>query len=124
MTDQEQLDEQAHRARHFQKWQWTVGCLRAAALLGSLVFARWGWGKKIEYGGVKVYQAIVLGAWTLLPPIWFWYEYIFLFHEAYPSADKDKLDSFKYQQDLSSKIWLVAVSVLLILYFWKDLGRS
>ena len=65
----------------------------------------------------------MLGAWTLLPPIWFWYEYFFIFSKAYPSADKDKLDTFKYEQDLSSKIWLALVSVLLILYFWKDLGR-
>jgi len=80
--------------------------------------------KKIECGGVKVYQAIVLGAWTLLPPIWFWYEYFFLFRDAFPKANSDELDQFKYGQDFSSKIWLAAVSVLLILYFSKDLGRT
>jgi hypothetical protein len=122
MTDQEQLDKQ--RASDFLKCRWTVGGFGATALLGSLVFACFGWGEKIEAGGVKIYQAIALCTWTLLPPMWFWYEYTFLFPKAYPRADGDKLVSFKYQQDLSSRIWLAVVSVLVILYFWKDLGRS
>ena len=37
VTDQEQLDKQ--RAKHFQKWRWTVGSLGAVSLVGSLVFA-------------------------------------------------------------------------------------
>ena len=97
------------------------------ALVLSLGFAYCGWGKKIDCpdcGYIKIVQAGVLALWTLLPPIWFWFEYIFLFRDAYPSAATDKLERFKYQQDLSSKIWLSAVSALLILYFWKDLGRN
>jgi hypothetical protein len=93
-------------------------------LAASLVFAGWDQGKKIELGGVKMYQVIVLAAWMLLPPIWFWYEYSFLFRNAFPKADSDEMDRFKYGQDASSKIWLATVSVLLILYFGKDLGRT
>ena|SRR2546428_6570398 len=121
MADKKYEENEAKEA--FRQLQHIVGWFAGIALFLSLCFACVGWGKKIESGGVKVYQAIVLGAWTLGPPIWFWYEYIYRFRDVYPNADKDKLEAFKYQQDLSSKIWLAAVSVLLILYFWKDIGR-
>jgi hypothetical protein len=61
----------------YTRWRWTIGSLAAVFLAASLVFAYWGWGHKIECGGVKFYQTIVLAAWMLLPPIWFWYEYFF-----------------------------------------------
>ena len=120
MADQTKLEM---KRRRFPLWQWSVGIFATVALVASLAFAVCGWGLKIQDGGVKIYQAFVLGAWSLLPPIWFWFEYIFLFRNAFPEAEQSKLDRFKYQQDLSSKIWLAAVSVLLILYFWKDIGR-
>jgi hypothetical protein len=50
----------------------------------------------------------------LLPPVWFWCEYVFL----YPYYGQ-KLEEFKYRQVVASKIWLATVSVLLILYFGR-----
>jgi hypothetical protein len=121
MVDKER--EENTQKEKFRRIQHAAGWFAGIALFLSLCFAPAGWGKKIECGGVKVFQAIVLGAWILGPPLWFWYEYIFLFRDAYPDAKKENLEEFKYQQDVSSKIWLAAVSVLLILYFWKDIGR-
>jgi hypothetical protein len=112
------------------RWQPVVGVVSAVALLLSLSFAKCGWSKGIncnDCGHTKIYQAVVIVAWTLVPPIWFLLEYTFLFPRTCLNLDKDtykdKLDRFKYQQDLASKIWLAVVSALLILYFWKDLGR-
>ena len=102
--------------------QHVAGWFAAIALFLSLVLSLFGWGQKVDARGVKILQAFVLVAWTLGPPIWFWYEYIFLFRDVYPNQDKDKLESLKSQQDLSSKIWIAAASSLLILYFWKDIG--
>ena len=80
-------------------------------------------GQKIDSGGaIKIVQVFMLVLLTLAPPIWFWFEYIFLFRDAYPNEDKDKLRALKAQQDLSSKIWVALASVLLILYLWKDIG--
>ncbi len=119
LTEQERLEKKQER---YPKWQKAAGILAVIGLLGSLGLARFGWGQKVDSGGVKKLQVYVLVAWTLVPPIWFWFEYIFLFRGAFPNADKDKLDSLKTQQDLSSKIWIAAASILLILYFWKDIG--
>jgi hypothetical protein len=121
MADKER--EENPRIEKFRRLQHAAGWFAGIALFLSLCFAFFGWNTKIESGGVKVYQAILLGAWILGPPLWFWYEYIFLFRDAYPGADKDSLEAFKYQQDVSSKIWLATVSVLLIFYFHKDIGR-
>lgn len=107
-------------------WQRPVGIGSTAALVLSLAFAHWGWSKRIDCpdcGSIKVLQAVVLVLWMLVPPIWFLLEYTFLFPTVYPEAKEDALNAFKYQQDLASKIWLAAVSALLILYFSKDLGR-
>jgi len=103
--------------------RWIVGSLASVMLAASILFAKWGWNQRIEDGGVKVYQAMVLAGWTLLPPIWFWYEYFFLFAPAYLDIESKEFDRLKYGQDLSSKIWLAAVSLLLILYFSKDIHR-
>jgi hypothetical protein len=51
---------------------------------------------------IKISQAIILGIWILAPPIWFW-------------------EVFKYGQEQSSKIWLALVTILLALFFGKNL---
>ncbi|SRR5260370_13340272 len=102
-------------------YRWTAGVFSAGALLASLIYARWGWGKTLEQGDpVKKRQAYVLIAWTLLPPIWFWAEFYFL-RPAYCVPGTNLWEEFKYGQDLASKIWIAAASALLILYFWKDI---
>jgi len=116
------------RQGRFPMWQRTAGILGTIALLGSLFLAFFGWGQKVECGGVKILQVFVLAFWTLAPPIWFWAEYVFLFRGAFPIVNQEtqenqrRLDDLKTQQDLSSKIWIAATSALLILYFWKDIG--
>ena len=117
-------DEVKRKQKRFVESQWRAGKLATAALLGSLTLAFFGWGQKVESGGIKIAQVIVLVLWTLVPPIWFWAEYIFLFRDAFPEVTEQKLNELKTQQDLSSKIWIATASVLLILYFWKDIGGS
>jgi hypothetical protein len=93
---------------------WVAGPCAVA----SLVFGWWRFGlESDERGLVKKTKALVLCAWILLPPIWFCYEF---WRRDKPIPD---FDYFKHAQDLASKIWLALVSVLLILYFRKDLGK-
>jgi hypothetical protein len=95
-----------------------AGC----ALLISLSLAPFGWGCSLkDHSTIKIADAIVVVIWILVPPIWFWYEYFFIWRRLPPSPNPDAWDEFKYAQDVSSKIWLAATSALLLLYFWKDI---
>jgi hypothetical protein len=67
---------------------------------------------------IKISQAIILGTWILAPPIWFWYEYFYLFKR---TQHQIKLGVFKYGQEQSSKIWFTLVTILLALFFGKNL---
>jgi hypothetical protein len=86
-----------------------------------------GWGETIEVGKptstVKVVQVIVLVAWIALPPIWFWYEYWFIYLKGHRFEDRapENLELFKYGQDLSAKIWLAILSATFVIFFWKDI---
>ena len=109
----------------FYRIQWVVGSVSVVCMVASGIFAHWGWGQKISEGGTtKLAQVVIVALWTILPPIFFWIEYIWLYKPTFSMADKDRFEAFKYQQDLSSKIWLALVSVLLMLYFWKDIART
>jgi hypothetical protein len=102
------------------KAQRLFGTVGAIALIGSLWFARFGWGVKIESRDpIKVWQAVIVIGWLLVPPIYFWIEYFWLYKKS-TAPGKPDLETFKYGQDVSSKIWIAATSALLALYFWKD----
>jgi hypothetical protein len=60
--------------------------------------------------------------WMLGPPAWFWIEYNLMYLYT-PRAGRIPLEDFKYSQDTASKIWLALVTVLLLLYFGKDLPK-
>jgi H+/Cl- antiporter ClcA len=74
---------------------------------------------------IKVAQAIALCIWIFVPPVWFWYEYFFLYR-VIPEAEKDKpeIEHYKHGVDVASKLWLALVTVLLGLYFGKDFSRE
>ena len=99
-----------------------VEVLSAPLLVGSLVLAYWGFGEPFDKCvPVKVWQAIVLSCWVLVPPLWFSFE---RWVRAEELKDDHEFDRFKYTQDLASKVWLALVSVLLLLYFGKDLSHK
>ena len=59
--------------------------------------------------------------WIAIPPAWFWLDYYGLYRYDPVGAGKVDLESFKYGQDVASKIWIALVTALTILYFGKDL---
>ena len=74
---------------------------------------------------IKVGQALVLSMWVLGPPLWFWFEYFFLYRKmADNEIRKMKFDEYKHGVDVASKLWLALVTVLLGLYFGKDFSRT
>jgi hypothetical protein len=100
--------------------------ISAPLALFSLLFARWGFGQSLKaqkgrIGPIKIAQVVILTAWVVLPPVWFWIEYF----RVYPNqCPKPTLEEFKYGQDVASKIWVGLVTVLFGLYFGKDLRNS
>jgi hypothetical protein len=72
---------------------------------------------------VKAAQVIVLVAWTVVPPIWFWCEYWFIYLKGQRFEDRapENFELFKYGQDISAKIWLAIVSATFVIFFWKEI---
>jgi hypothetical protein len=107
----------------WKKTQTYVGWTSAVLLLSSLILGLFGlWEIFDPSKGIKVAQAIVLGLWILVPPLWFWFEYFFLYKDK--TTSKVNLEGFKHGQDQSAKIWLALITVLAGLYFGKDLVRE
>ncbi len=50
----------------------------------------------------KLLIALAL-VWSVIPPIWFWYEFYFLYRN---NGNLEEFDKFKYGQELSKAIWL------------------
>jgi hypothetical protein len=60
----------------------------------------------------------LLSLWLLLPPAWFFIEYIFLYrHFGKPEC----FEQFKYAQELVARGWIVLVAALGILFFGKEI---
>ena len=45
---------------------------------------------------------IAIGCWAVVPPIWFWFEYFFVYRWY---GKPDTLELFKYGQDVAKAIW-------------------
>ena len=61
---------------------------------------------------------IVMVIWLLVPPAWFWVEYIFIFNKK--KKDDDLYDSFerlKYRQTLGRNVWAAVVAFLFFKFF-------
>lgn len=101
-----------------------MGTLAAIGAIVSLCFGLFGFGIGFDKDNpVKVWQAVILAFWVLTPPLWFWLEYFFFFKDT-PCGDRGDFDMFKHGQDQAAKIWLALITVLLGLYFGKDLTRE
>lgn len=92
----------------------------AAAMVGlvALLLGPLGFGDPLDSNHpVKVLQAVILVIWIVGPPVWFWYEFFYLYKRA---KNPEEWDRFKHGQEQSAKIWLALVTVLFGLYFGKD----
>jgi hypothetical protein len=55
--------------------------------------------KQIEY--VYVFAAF----WSITPPIWFWYEYYWIYRV---DGEPESFELFKYGQDVAKAVWAAA----------------
>jgi hypothetical protein len=65
-------------------------------------------------------KGLIVGIWVLVPPLWFWIEYHFLYRKL-EGADFER---FKYGQELSRNLWVAIAAVLLYLYLGSFPGES
>ena len=70
---------------------------------------------------VRMLQRVSLVIWIVGPPLWFWYEFFYLYKRTKNSED---WDTFKHGQDQSTKIWIALAIVLLGLDFGKSFGTA
>jgi hypothetical protein len=84
--------ETARRVVHRVAW------ISACALIATLVVAVYGWKWKC--------LELIVGLasfWAVLPPVYFWYEYHFIYRRY--ETNLDTFERFKYGQQLSVAIW-------------------
>lgn len=65
---------------------------------------------------VRYFDVIAYCAWTIIPPAWFLFEYVWLF-PAKSKLDSNELGDLKYTHELASKIWAgLVVLITAVLY--------
>jgi hypothetical protein len=82
-----------------------MGLLIVSSAVLAYVIGNLGKDKRLLWG------RLLLAAWAILPPIWFWIEWIFLCDGLSPEQREDR----KHNQELSRNVWL-AMIVLLVVY--------
>ena len=60
----------------------------------------------------ETWRLFLIGGWVLLPPLWFYVEYTFLFDKT-----KENFKEFKYVQELARNIWAGFALLLAFFYF-------
>jgi hypothetical protein len=63
----------------------------------------------------------LLGFWVLVPPAWFFIEYIFLYRHFGKAAC---FESFQYAQEIVAKGWIGLVVVMSVLLLGKEILRK
>jgi len=60
----------------------------------------------------------LLGFWIIVPPLWLWFEFCFLFDDG-KTPFSNNFERFKYGQELTKNLWLSISALLLLVYFGK-----
>jgi hypothetical protein len=118
------------------KWPERISKARIAAAtiaflfsIASFIFAYTSWHDTWKCEPYfKGAQVVIWCIWTIAPPVYFIFEYG-MFTNAYPPIPDNKqtpllFERLKTGQDIASKVWLAIATVLLVLYFHKDLGQA
>jgi len=63
----------------------------------------------------------LLGFWIIIPPLWLWFEFCFLFKDGKAPFSND-FEKFKYGQELTKNLWLSISALLLLVYCGKVPG--
>jgi hypothetical protein len=79
------------------------------ATLYVIAYSWFGW----TYLGGRLWPLYTaIGVWAIVPPLWFWFEYCYLYRTY---GQNDTLELFKYGQDVGKAIWAGGVATLIAL---------
>jgi hypothetical protein len=66
---------------------------------------------------------VLIFFWSVLPPLWFWYEYHFIFKHVGKRSNPRSFDLFKHGQQTGAAIWAGALASMVgVATVTKDLG--
>jgi len=103
------------RARFYLGW---AGSVFAVVTLIVLVWV----GLSPSKYDAKATALPFLVAWTIAPPMYFWFDYFVLWRIESQSGTRTfrTLDEFKHGQELSRNLWVAIVALLAGIYFRPD----
>ncbi len=104
------INEPASRRQSRDKYISTICVLSTIAAIISLIIALF---QNISGCKNNILGYCIVSAWVLLPPIWFWAEWVYLTGE---KIEKDEQDRIKHLHDLSRNIWLALIAVLIVAF--------
>lgn len=70
---------------------------------------------------LQLLAKIGVAFWTLAPPIWFWFEYFYLFKRF---GHPEMLESFKHGQHVSTSIWAGVIAFMLFVTNFNLIGTN
>ena len=62
---------------------------------------------------------LIYAFWIIMPPLWFLFEYVWLFPKL-SKFDPDEVADLKYTQELGAKVWAGIVGLITILLYIKS----
>jgi hypothetical protein len=88
-------------------------------------------------GNLRMWKAILLAPWVIIPPLWFCMEYFYVYtppslssgvsHETQMlelERKKQSFEEFKGGQENAAKVWLAIVTALAVLYFGESVEKG
>jgi hypothetical protein len=118
-----------NRGKHrgVRKTRPIFGSLTGLMFCYSLYVGYQGWGIRVPASGpwpfIKIEQLVLLVGWTMLPPLWLFFEHFLEYLREWEpgTIPPPDFEVFKHGQDLAAKLWIAVSSVLLVVYFGKDI---
>ncbi|WP_435016612.1 hypothetical protein TA3x_004185 [Tundrisphaera sp. TA3] len=98
------------RIRH-QKFNLWMGSIAAVAGIASLAIGVYFQSSASPTNFQKSLGQGIVGAWAILPPIFFWYDWCYLSY-----GDKDDREFQKETHNLARNIWLALIVVLGVMF--------
>ncbi|KZX57046.1 hypothetical protein A3709_04555 [Halioglobus sp. HI00S01] len=66
----------------------------------------------LKFPDCHTIKTAVLASWGIGPPVWFFYEYHFVFRHPDKGGNADAVSEFKYSQGLATKVWAGVLAAL------------
>ncbi len=67
----------------------------------------------ISADAIEWIKKTLVAVWILVPPVYFYIEWVFLYEE----SDEYPLGKFQYSQKLARDVWLAITAILIAIYF-------